>query len=179
MDSELADALKQDDAAEDRGMHGDDRATCHQCQSWIDHAHDPSPTPGSPRTSTGRSSSAAAIDRDPYPTEAPMSTSTRAKWREQERRLQDALTQLDEPGIPQDDPRSLATYAQLEAHHDDQPVLDRVGQIIDWLRGHRWRSEPLTVSGVLCGGTLARGSRSCGRANAPGWRIRSACAQQQ
>ncbi len=37
----------------------------------------------------------------------------------QQCRLQDALTQLDGPGVPQDGPRSLATYAQLEAHHKD------------------------------------------------------------
>ncbi len=41
MASKLADVPKQDDAAEDSGMHGDDRATCHQCQTWADLAHDP------------------------------------------------------------------------------------------------------------------------------------------
>lgn len=41
MVSKLADALKQDDNAEDSSMHGDDRAICHQCQIWADHAHGP------------------------------------------------------------------------------------------------------------------------------------------
>jgi hypothetical protein len=39
--AELTAALTRDDAAEDRGMHGDDRLTCWQCQSWADHAHHP------------------------------------------------------------------------------------------------------------------------------------------
>lgn len=38
---DLAAALVRDDTAEDRGMHGDDRETCHQCQDWADHAHNP------------------------------------------------------------------------------------------------------------------------------------------
>jgi hypothetical protein len=38
---DLAAALAADDAAEDRGMHADDRRTCWQCQSWADHAHHP------------------------------------------------------------------------------------------------------------------------------------------
>jgi hypothetical protein len=37
----LARALAADDAAEDRGMHADDRRTCHQCQGWAGHAHHP------------------------------------------------------------------------------------------------------------------------------------------
>lgn len=39
---DLAAALAADDTAEDHGMHADDRVTCHQCQSWADHAHHPS-----------------------------------------------------------------------------------------------------------------------------------------
>lgn len=39
-EKKLADALRRDDRAEDRGMHADGRATCHPCQSWADHAHD-------------------------------------------------------------------------------------------------------------------------------------------
>lgn len=38
---DLAAALAFDDDAEEQGMHGDDRSTCHQCQSWADHAHHP------------------------------------------------------------------------------------------------------------------------------------------
>jgi hypothetical protein len=37
---DLASALQGDDWLEDHGMHGDERRTCHQCQSWADHAHD-------------------------------------------------------------------------------------------------------------------------------------------
>jgi hypothetical protein len=39
---DLDKALAEDDAAEDRGdLDGDDRATCHQCKDWADHAHAP------------------------------------------------------------------------------------------------------------------------------------------
>lgn len=41
MNPQLAAALAKDDAAEEAGMHGDDRSTCWQCQSWADHAHIP------------------------------------------------------------------------------------------------------------------------------------------
>ena len=41
MVSRLSAALRRDDDAEDRGMHADDRQTCHPCRSWADHAHDP------------------------------------------------------------------------------------------------------------------------------------------
>ncbi|MGH8572822.1 MAG: hypothetical protein ACREX8_09625 [Gammaproteobacteria bacterium] len=34
-------ALARDDEAEERGMHADNRETCHQCQDWADHAHHP------------------------------------------------------------------------------------------------------------------------------------------
>ena len=40
-DKALAAAIRRDDRDEDKGMHGDDRKTCYQCQSWADHAHDP------------------------------------------------------------------------------------------------------------------------------------------
>jgi hypothetical protein len=36
----LAAALAADDAAEDAGMHADDRLTCWSCKTWADHAHD-------------------------------------------------------------------------------------------------------------------------------------------
>lgn len=36
----LTAALARDDEAEERGMHADNRETCHQCQDWADHAHD-------------------------------------------------------------------------------------------------------------------------------------------
>lgn len=67
-----------------------------------------------------------------------MSRSTRKAWREQERRLQAVCEQHWTDGVPQDDPRSLAAYAQLEPHHDNQSVLDRVGQVVDRLRGQRF-----------------------------------------
>jgi hypothetical protein len=35
-DERLASALTADDAAEDAGMHPDDRTTCHTHQSWFD-----------------------------------------------------------------------------------------------------------------------------------------------
>jgi hypothetical protein len=35
----LAKALADDDDAEDRGMHADDRRTCHTCQTWATEAH--------------------------------------------------------------------------------------------------------------------------------------------
>lgn len=38
---ELAFALRLDDQLEDLGMHANDRLTCHTCQSWADHGHDP------------------------------------------------------------------------------------------------------------------------------------------
>lgn len=41
MDNTLRAALAYDDHAEDRGIHPDQRRTCHQCQSWADHAHHP------------------------------------------------------------------------------------------------------------------------------------------
>lgn len=41
MDPQLAATLVAEDAAEDRGMTPADRLTCHTCQSWADHAHDP------------------------------------------------------------------------------------------------------------------------------------------
>lgn len=34
-------ALEYDDRREDEGMPADDRNTCHQCQSFADHAHHP------------------------------------------------------------------------------------------------------------------------------------------
>ncbi|WP_433716946.1 hypothetical protein ACQP2U_43560 (plasmid) [Nocardia sp. CA-084685] len=37
---DLRRALELDDDLEDLGMHGDDRATCHGCQVWGDHAHE-------------------------------------------------------------------------------------------------------------------------------------------
>ncbi|QYN41129.1 hypothetical protein K1T35_48185 (plasmid) [Pseudonocardia sp. DSM 110487] len=41
MSEQLRKALARDDALEDQGMHADSRQTCHQCQSWADHAHHP------------------------------------------------------------------------------------------------------------------------------------------
>lgn len=41
VDRRLRRALDRDDRREDEGMHADDRVTCHQCQSWADHAHEP------------------------------------------------------------------------------------------------------------------------------------------
>jgi hypothetical protein len=38
---DLAETLRLDDTLEDHGMHGDDRRTCHTCQSWADHSHNP------------------------------------------------------------------------------------------------------------------------------------------
>lgn len=64
-----------------------------------------------------------------------MSWSTRQAWRDEERRLQDAYAQLGIAEVPQDDPEAVAAYARLEAHHDNQPLLDRIGQIADRLRG--------------------------------------------
>ncbi|GAA2838489.1 hypothetical protein RMN57_13165 [Kitasatospora sp. CM 4170] len=37
---ELAAALAEDDAAEDAGMHGDDRRTCHTHQCWAEDCAD-------------------------------------------------------------------------------------------------------------------------------------------
>lgn len=39
-DRDLAAALRRDDEREEQGMAPADRETCHQCQSWADHAHD-------------------------------------------------------------------------------------------------------------------------------------------
>ncbi|MBT0771767.1 hypothetical protein KIH74_22695 [Kineosporia sp. J2-2] len=41
--SDLADAIAADDAAEDQGMHPDDRATCHRCRAWATPEHLTSP----------------------------------------------------------------------------------------------------------------------------------------
>ena len=32
-------ALTLDDAAEETGMHGDERVTCRECRAWADHTH--------------------------------------------------------------------------------------------------------------------------------------------
>lgn len=40
VDLDLVTALAEDDAAEEAGMHSDERRTCYACQSWADHAHD-------------------------------------------------------------------------------------------------------------------------------------------
>ncbi|MEU7978311.1 hypothetical protein AB0B63_07235 [Micromonospora sp. NPDC049081] len=39
-DPKLAAALAADDKAEDQGMHGDDRRTCHTHQTWVDNCKD-------------------------------------------------------------------------------------------------------------------------------------------
>ena len=42
LSDDLAEALAEDDAAEDVGMHPDERRTCWTCQDWADdHNHDP------------------------------------------------------------------------------------------------------------------------------------------
>ncbi|MER7331754.1 MULTISPECIES: hypothetical protein [unclassified Micromonospora] len=40
MSDDLADALAADDAAEDAGMHPDDRLTCHTHQCWLEDCAD-------------------------------------------------------------------------------------------------------------------------------------------
>ena len=40
MDPDLAAALAADDAAEDTGMHADDRRTCHTHQCWVEDCAD-------------------------------------------------------------------------------------------------------------------------------------------
>lgn len=40
MDQKLRAALDRDDALEDRGMHADDRRTCHTHQSWAEDCED-------------------------------------------------------------------------------------------------------------------------------------------
>lgn len=40
LSEDLAEALAEDDAAEDVGMNSDERRTCWTCQSWADHGHD-------------------------------------------------------------------------------------------------------------------------------------------
>jgi hypothetical protein len=41
MNQKLQEALAYDDRREDAGMHPEERTTCHQCQSWANHAHHP------------------------------------------------------------------------------------------------------------------------------------------
>jgi hypothetical protein len=61
-----------------------------------------------------------------------MSESSRAAWRATESELQDACNQAEDQG---DQAAMRGSYRRLEEHYDNRSLGDRIGGVVDRLRG--------------------------------------------